>query len=194
MSETPENTGTVALPRSRWRDAGLMALAMMAADQLCKWWFLRVLYGFEGQITRQDWYPPIDVAPFFKLVMVWNRGVSFGLGNTDGDWQPYVLSGLAVLIVAVLLNWLRGTADRWSVFAIGAVIGGALGNIIDRVRFGAVADFFHFYIGDYAWPAFNIADSCIVVGVMILLWRSFMQSGDTRAPVKNDTGNTEQTS
>jgi lipoprotein signal peptidase len=170
-----------ALPTSRWRDAGLMALGMMVADQLCKWWFLRVYYGFEGTITQASWHPPIDVTPFLKFVMVWNRGVSFGIGNTDGEWQPVILSLVALVIVGFLLNWLRGTADRWSVLAIGAVIGGAFGNIIDRALYGAVADFFHFYIGDYAWPAFNIADSCIVVGVMILLWRSLVIAGAEKA-------------
>lgn len=178
-----EETGDIAMPAwpaSRWRDAGLMALAMLVADQASKWWILRVLYGFDGEISRASWHPPIDITPFMKLVMVWNRGVSFGIANTAGDWQPVVLTLLALVIVGVLINWLRRTADRWAILAIGAIIGGAIGNIIDRIRFGAVADFFHFYIGDYAWPAFNVADSCIVIGVMILLWRSLVQPSADR--------------
>lgn len=159
---------------NKWLAAFGLAGVMVIADQLCKWWFLRQLYGFEGVITQGNWHPPIDITPFLKFVMVWNRGVSFGIGNTDGTWQPYVLIAVALVIIAFLINWLRGTTDRWSIAAIGTVIGGAIGNIIDRMLYGAVADFFHFYIGDYAWPAFNIADSCIVIGVMILLWRSFM--------------------
>lgn len=169
-----------------------MAVVMMVADQLCKWWFLRVYYGFEGTITQANWHPPIDITPFLKFVMVWNRGVSFGIGNTDGNWQPYVLSAIALVIVGFLINWLRSTGDRWSVLAIGTVIGGAFGNIIDRALYGAVADFFHFYIGDYAWPAFNIADSCIVVGVMILLWRSFVLGGNP-AQAKEEAKSQETT-
>ncbi|MBV6632254.1 MAG: signal peptidase II [Alphaproteobacteria bacterium] len=178
---------------NKWLAAFGLAGVMVVADQICKWWFLRQLYGFEGVITQASWHPPIDVTPFLKFVMVWNRGVSFGIGNTDGDWQPYVLSAVAVVIIGFLINWLRSADDRWSVLAIGTVIGGAIGNIIDRALYGAVADFFHFYIGDYAWPAFNIADSCIVVGVMILLWRSFTQpekAGTQPAAVDAGAGNT----
>jgi len=173
---TVESTAAAAPPPSfRWPLAGAVALFMLTSDQVSKWLVLRVLFGFDGEVTRASWHPPVDVLPFMKLVMVWNRGVSFGIGNTHGDWQPYVWTGLALAIICVLLNWLRKSSDRWTVFAIGMVIGGAAGNIIDRLRFGAVADFLHFYLGNYAWPAFNVADSCVVLGVMILLWRSLAQ-------------------
>ena len=88
--------------------------------------------------------------------------------------MPWVLSGLAIAITAALVVWLNRITSRWSAAAIGFVIGGAIGNVIDRVRFGAVADFLDFHVSGYHWPAFNLADSAITVGVAILLWESLI--------------------
>jgi signal peptidase II len=134
------------------------AVIAIAADQLCKWWML--------DVVDIDARPPIAVTPFFNLVMVWNKGVSFGLFS--GHDQPLILSMLALAICAILAAWLMKAHTRLVAFALGLVIGGALGNVIDRLRFGAVADFFDFYIGNAHWPAFNIADSCIFIGVVLL--------------------------
>jgi signal peptidase II len=138
----------------------VLALVVVVLDQLTKWWIL-------DQVMR----PPrlIELTPFFNLVLVWNRGVSFGLFNTDSSWNGYVLSGIAIAIIAVLLVWLR-RVDRWMLAtAIGLVIGGAIGNVIDRVRFGAVCDFLDLHAFGYHWPAFNVADSAISVGAAILV-------------------------
>ena len=132
-----------------------IAFAVLLADQLSKLWLLELLDQHAGEIT---------LLPFFNLVMVWNKGISFGLfGAADlGPWPFVVLSGA---IVAGLVIWLWRIDQRLLSLAVGAVIGGAVGNMVDRIRFGAVADFFDLHILGYHWPAFNIADSAIVIGV-----------------------------
>ncbi len=137
------------------------ALALLL-DQLSKWLILEVV---ELPVRQQ-----IPVAPFFDLAMVWNRGVSFGMFAEHN--QPYALVALALAITAVLLRWLWKTQEKWEAVALGLVIGGALGNVIDRLRFGAVADFLDFYIKNLHWPAFNIADSAVCIGVVVLCARS----------------------
>ena len=115
----------------------------------------------------------MELTRFFTLVMVWNRGVSFGfLGGSDlGPW-PFV--ALALAIVAGLGVWLWRLRAGPLAAAIGAVIGGAIANVIDRIHYGAVADFFDFHVAGYHWPAFNIADSAIVVGVGVIVLDAFL--------------------
>ena len=136
-----------------------IAAAVAAVDQLVKWWIV-------------DWLadPPgfVEVLPFFNLVMVWNRGVSFGLLG-DADLAPYLMAGIAGLVVIVLVIWLAGVSERLLAASIGLIIGGALGNIVDRLVYGAVADFVDVHAGGYHWPAFNVADAAITVGVAVML-------------------------
>ena len=135
-----------------------LAAFILAADQASKFWILEVL--------RLPSIGSIEVLPFFNLTMVWNRGVSFGLLAADseiGRWGLVILSGVISLVFAV---WLLKVA-RWStVLALGLVIGGAIGNMIDRIRFGAVADFFDFG-RIFPW-VFNVADSAITIGAILL--------------------------
>lgn len=138
-----------------------VALLSIALDQLSKWYLLFVV----GMPHR----PPIVVTEFFSLVMVWNKGVSFGMFNHPERAMPMVLVGVAVVISAILLRLALKTSLRWERIGYAMVIGGALGNVIDRFRYGAVADFFYFHIGALGWPAFNIADASIFLGVCILL-------------------------
>lgn len=140
----------------------LVALAVIALDQLQKWHMLEVV----GIAQR----PPISVTSFFTLVMVWNQGVSFGMFSHDVHYMRWFLIAVAVVICVVMVR--LGLKSRLPIERIGygMVIGGALGNVIDRLRFGAVADFFSFHVGSFAWPAFNVADSAIFMGVVILLW------------------------
>jgi signal peptidase II len=112
---------------------------------------------------------PIVVTPFFNLVLVWNRGVSFGMFNSAGELAPWLLSGVALAVVVGLLIWLRRADHWWTVLGLGLVMGGALGNVIDRLRFGAVVDFLDFHAAGYHWPAFNVADAAICVGAVALL-------------------------
>jgi signal peptidase II len=110
---------------------------------------------------------------FFNLVLVYNRGVSFGLFNAgagSGTAANALLFSLAAaLIVAALIYWLRRVTSPLLAVAIGLIIGGAIGNVIDRIRLGAVVDFLDFHIGAWHWPAFNLADSAICIGVAAML-------------------------
>lgn len=146
---------------------GAIALVVLVADQATKW----ALVGYCGIAER-----PIEVLPFFNLVMVWNTGISFGLFQSGSAYAPYILSAVSLVIVCGLLIWLRRASGRMETIAIGLVIGGALGNTVDRLRWGAVADFFDLHVAGYHWPAFNIADSAIVVGVGLLLIDSLFRS------------------
>ena len=138
---------------------GLAALVLLL-DQITKWLILAVVM----QPPRQ-----IEVLPFFNLVLTFNRGVSFGLFDGSSPWQPWLLSGLALAIVTGLVIWLR-RQDRWlPAVAIGLIVGGAIGNVIDRVRIGAVVDFLDVHAFGWHWPAFNIADSGVTIGVVLLL-------------------------
>lgn len=139
-----------------------IAAAVFVLDQLSKW----VVLEFVMEPPRI-----IPVLPFFNLVLVHNRGVSFGLFGSQSAWGPYVLSALAVAVSVALAFWARRAETRLLAGAIGAVIGGAVGNVVDRLRFGAVVDFLDFYLpgsGLPHWPAFNVADSAIVIGVALI--------------------------
>lgn len=115
--------------------------------------------------------PPrvIPITGFFNLVVVWNRGVSFGLFSAESAWGPILLSALALAISVALVVWLRRVDHRPLAMAIGLVLGGAIGNVFDRVRFKAVFDFLDFHVFGYHWPAFNVADSAITVGVVLIV-------------------------
>lgn len=148
------------------RSGLILAVITIVADQASKWLL-------QDMLQKQ---PVIEVIPgFFNLVMVWNRGISFGmLGGEGGALPPWVLSAIAVGICIALFFWLRAARSRWTALAIGLVIGGAIGNVVDRARWGAVFDFADFYIGRWHWPAFNVADAAIVIGVLMLLGESLM--------------------
>lgn len=145
----------------------LIAILIVAFDQLTKWWVLADLMD-----------PPqiVAVTSFFNLVLVWNRGVSFGLFDSDSHWGPILLSALALTISIVLVVWLRRVGGRLPAVAIGMVLGGAVGNVIDRIRFGAVVDFLDFHAFGYHWPAFNVADSAISIGVGLLLYDGLFEN------------------
>lgn len=139
-----------------------IAAAALALDQLTK----VILIG----VMEANALAPIELTGFFNLVMVWNRGVSFGMLAFDGDIMRWVLIVVAIAVVALLyLFWLRRTDSRVVAGGLGLVIGGALGNSVDRLVHGAVADFFDFHLAGWHWPAFNVADSAIVVGVLLLM-------------------------
>jgi signal peptidase II len=150
------------------RFALAVAVAILLVDQLSKAWLIELLMARSAGL---------ELTPFFNLVMVWNPGVSFGLfGAADlGPWPFVALGGLIVVGLAV---WLWRVENRLLGIAIGAVIGGAIGNMVDRVRYGAVADFFDFHLMGYHWPAFNVADSAIVVGVGAIVLDSFLHRGE----------------
>jgi len=141
-----------------------IVLLIFTLDQATKWW-----------IVNEVMNPPrvIPVLPSFNLVMGWNRGVSFGIFDTASPPNQWLLIGLALIIVTVLLIWLKRADSRLISVALGLIVGGALGNVMDRIHYGAVADFLDFYVGDFHWPAFNVADAGITIGVVVLVLESF---------------------
>ncbi|MHB0670488.1 signal peptidase II [Roseomonas mucosa] len=150
------------LPRARlaWTwGAGTAALAF-ALDQATKWWVLTHL---------MDSPRVIPVAPFFNLVLGWNRGVSFGLLSADHPATPWLLSSLALAVLAGLVVWTAHDQRSGMAASVGLIAGGASGNVVDRLRHGAVTDFLDFHVAGYHWPAFNLADSTIFVGTALLL-------------------------
>ncbi|MBQ9271148.1 MAG: signal peptidase II [Alphaproteobacteria bacterium] len=107
---------------------------------------------------------------FFNWVKVWNTGVSFSMFNNHGDIGRVALCILSAVVCVFLLHWMIKEKSTLKVIALGLIIGGALGNVADRIRFGAVLDFLDFHIGRYHWPAFNLADSFICIGAGILIF------------------------
>lgn len=118
----------------------------------------------------------LTLTPFFDLVFVFNRGAAFNFLSDAGGWQRWFFIVLALIISAWIVAMLRRhTAEKLFSAALSLVLGGALGNVIDRINHGAVVDFLSFHIADYYWPAFNVADSAITVGVALMLWQQLTQ-------------------
>jgi signal peptidase II len=148
---------------------GLAAFTFLA-DQLVKYWIMQVI-DLELRIT-------VPVLPFISLTWVENRGVSMGMLTADTDAGRWLLVGLTGLIATVVAVWIR-RGEHWpESLALGLILGGALGNIVDRVRFGYVVDFVHLHWGHWSFYVFNIADAAITVGVIILLFRALIGRSD----------------
>jgi lipoprotein signal peptidase len=144
-------------------------VAVLALDQASKLLMLTTL-----DLPERGDIPLIPRV--LDLTMAWNDGVTFGLLKSGGGWGPVLLGGVALAVVAGLLLWLRRAETAWTAGALGAIAGGALGNVVDRARFGRVVDFIHVHWG--AWDPFpfifNAGDSAIVVGVSLLLLESLL--------------------
>ena len=142
---------------------GLLAAVLAAAlDQASKAWVLGY-FGEDGCALHRH-----IVSSFLDIVLTCNRGVSFGVLNRTGV-NSLMFSLVAAVIVVALAIWLSRVRVGFLAMAIGLVIGGAIGNVIDRLRFGAVIDFLYFHAGSWYWPAFNLADSAICLGVAVML-------------------------
>lgn len=137
----------------------LYAVLTFVADQALKWWVLRVV--------NLDERPPIQLTPFLDLVMAWNRGVSYSLLITDFQFLLVLLS----LVISVFIwLWLAKANSALAACAYGLLLGGALGNALDRLLHGAVVDFVHLHWGTWSWYIFNVADVAIVAGVVLLVY------------------------
>jgi signal peptidase II len=156
--------------RSSFAAGALAVVVTILLDQLSKWWILTIVMNPPKRI------PLID---FFSLVLVYNRGVSFGIFSDAPDWARWALIVFAALIAAALLIWMRYAESRLLALALGFVAGGAIGNVIDRVYYGAVVDFLDFHVGAWHWPAFNVADSAITIGVALLIVDSLKSGSKT---------------
>lgn len=141
-----------------------VALVVLAADQASKYWVLHIL--------RLPDRGNVAVLPHLDLTMVWNRGVTFGLFDSVGAWSSFVLAGLALVIVGALTIWLRRAESTLTAVALGAIAGGAVGNLIDRLRYGAVVDFIRAHAFGWSWYVFNVGDAAIVCGVAALILTS----------------------
>lgn len=166
-------TDAVLHPEERRRRVTIGLAAAMTAlvlDQLTK-----------SAILHWVMQPPrlIELTPFFNLVLGWNRGVSFGMFNTHSEHGPLILSAIAAAIVIGLTVWLWKSESRWTALALGLIIGGAIGNVVDRLQYGAVVDFLDFHAFGYHWPAFNVADTAIVCGAAALIGESLFAPKET---------------
>jgi signal peptidase II len=144
-----------------------LAVATILCDQLHKAWMIQIFDGTRNKIA---------LTPFFDVVLVWNRGVSYGLLKQDSDAGRWALTGFALVAALALFCWLARLQTRLAASSIGLIIGGALGNAIDRLHYGAVADFFAFHVAGFNWYVFNLADAAIVAGVAGLLYDSLKSS------------------
>lgn len=156
----------------------ITAIAAAVLDQLSKLW---LLFVFDlGQRA------PVRLGPFFDLVLVWNKGISYGLFQQDGPLGQWALLAVKAVAVALLWIWLARSHARLTALALGLIIGGAVGNAIDRFTYGAVADFVLFHIKtatwSFNWYVFNLADVAIVAGVVGLLYESLLTEGAAKAP------------
>ena len=150
-----------------------LAALLVVADQVSKWIVLGALQPGE---TRY-------VAPFFNWVLTFNSGAAFSFLSDAGGWQRWFFTALALGVSAWIVTLLRRHSSEFRLsLALTLVLAGALGNVIDRMRFGAVVDFIQWHVAGYYWPAFNVADSAITVGAVILLWDQFRQ----RSPAAPD--------
>ena len=118
----------------------------------------------------------VEITSFLNFVMVWNEGISFGLFANDNAYQAVILSAISALICIGLIIWLVFTPSFGMAMSIGVIVGGALGNVLDRLRFGAVADFIDFHIMGWHYPSFNIADTAIVLGIAYLAFHTLFLS------------------
>lgn len=142
----------------------LVGLAGFAVDRAHKWWMINV-YDIASRGR-------VEVTSFFDLVMAWNQGVSYGLFEAQTATGVAVLAGFAIAVIIGLGLWLARVEYRVTALAIGLILGGALGNVYDRIFYGAVADFFSFHAFGFYWYIFNIADVWIALGVGLIILES----------------------
>ena len=161
-----------------WRFGVIAAAITLVLDQASKFWLVRV-FDLAHRGT-------VKITPFFDLVLAWNQGISFGWFQNDGLTAQIVLMAIKAVAVVVLAIWMARSRTLLATVALGLIIGGAIGNGIDRLAYGAVVDFalFHVRIGEntFNWYVFNVADVAIVAGVAALLYDSFWGIPAAKAP------------
>ncbi len=148
----------------------LMWLALATVLVVLDWWTKQLASA------NLALYRPVEITSWLNLTLAHNEGAAFSFLAGAGGWQRWFFSIIAVIISGILLVWLWRLPNRSRLLptAISLVLGGAIGNLIDRLRFGYVVDFIDVHVGGYHWPAFNLADSVIVLGVILLLIEGFL--------------------
>jgi len=154
-----------------------LAVVVIILDQITKWL----------ANTRLNLHEPLAVMPSFNLTLMYNKGAAFSFLSSAGGWQRWFFTIVASVISVVLIVWISrlDRRERWLGIGLALVLGGAIGNLIDRVYLGYVIDFVQWYYNQFYWPAFNIADAAISAGTVILLFTSFF--GDHSSP-ESDAG------
>ncbi|MCG7927541.1 MAG: signal peptidase II [Candidatus Thiodiazotropha taylori] len=145
---------------------------------MINWLWLSFVVILLDQLTKQmadrmlTLYEPVYVLPIFDLTLLYNKGAAFSFLSDQGGWQRWFFTVLAIVVTSVLTVWLwrLKQQEKWVAVSLSLIIGGAIGNVIDRILFGHVIDFLHFHYQQHYWPAFNIADSAITLGVGIMLY------------------------
>lgn len=148
----------------------LISLAVILCDQLSKIALLDVM-----NIPKI-----IPVTSFFNIVLAYNTGVSFSLFSGNSMYSPYILSAVAIAVCAALVWWMRGEKDKVTRVGLALIIGGAIGNVIDRFLYGAVVDFLDFHVMGQHWPAFNVADAAICIGAVLIVYQSFINKKEKK--------------
>ena len=143
-----------------------VALLTLIVDQATK---LYALFVFDLPIRE-----PVALTPFLNLIVVWNRGISYGLFQQHTELGRWVLIGVSIVAALALIVWIRRTNGLVLAASLALIVGGAIGNVIDRLAYGAVFDFIQMRLGDWSWYVFNVADAAIVAGVVGLLYDSFV--------------------
>lgn len=168
-----------------------MIAIIVFIDQYTKWLVLETMLRTEGMapsfwewfstrqpleffIDQRESYMTREITSFLNFVMVWNTGISFGMFSDDSNLEgsrsvALILIALSLMISLLLIVWLALARGRLLAWALSMIVGGALANVADRIRFGAVADFVDVHAGGWHWPAFNVADSCIAIGALFLV-------------------------
>ncbi|MDX5592968.1 signal peptidase II [Pseudovibrio sp. SPO723] len=142
-----------------------LAVIGLVLDQAVKIWVVHIYRMAEN--------PPISLLPFLDIILVWNRGVSYGLFQQDSDFGRWALAIFTVLASVFIWIWGAKTKDKLLAVSLGLILAGALGNGVDRIYYGMVVDYVHFHVGTFSWYVFNIADVFIVVGAIGLIYDSF---------------------
>ena len=169
--------------KSGWRISYIFVILFsIVVDQISKWFvsemIMRPAQSKGDPVMLWDWfldapdklsYSEFAITPFYNIVLVWNYGVSFGLFNNQSDENALLLSVVAIIIAFFLILWMLDTGSRAVGMALALAVGGALGNVIDRLRFGAVIDYIDLHYAGHHWPAFNVADMCVVLGISIVI-------------------------
>lgn len=156
-----------ALSPARFLPLGLkVAALLLLSDQASKLW---LIYGTHLRLTY-----PWPVLPFLDITVVWNRGISYGLFQQDSELGRWILTAIKLVAAIILFFWLKKAETRLEAIGIGLIIGGAIGNAIDRMLHKAVFDFVHFHVGSFSWYVFNVADAAIVIGVILMVVSPFL--------------------
>ena len=142
-----------------------LSVLIVLLDQVSKYWVLKTFTPYE----------PVSVLPMFNITLAYNTGSAFSFLSEAGGWQRWFFAALAIIMSTIMTIWLTRLKENETLLAVALslILGGAIGNLIDRLFYGYVIDFLDVYYGTYHWPAFNIADSAITIGVALMLVESF---------------------